>query len=181
MDIVAHGLWVGAGAAWLHRHRPLSGRTVTLAVGLTVLPDLVQLLPLLYWVLFRATDMAVVLAYINGLPGAEPVFEPALALLTHHLHCVMHSALVAGVVTGLSWAALGRFWWPLAGWWAHIVVDVFSHSADFYPSPVLYPLTQRGFDGVAWNTPVFMAINYLALAGVYGVLGWRYWQGFYKK
>jgi hypothetical protein len=127
---------------------------VALAIGLTVLPDLVQLLPVVYWVLFRATDWSVVLAYINGLPGAEPVFEPALALLTHHLHCVMHSALVAGLVTGVCWMVLGRFWWPLAGWWAHIVIDVFTHSADFYPSPVFYPLTQRGFDGVAWNTPV---------------------------
>ena len=55
-------------------------------------------------------------------------------------------------------------WLPLLGWWSHIVIDVFTHSAEFYPSPVLYPFTQRGFDGIAWNTPAFMAANYLALA-----------------
>lgn len=176
MDIVAHGLWVGAGAVWLHRYKPVSRSTVALALGLTVLPDLVQLVPLVYWVLFRATEGALLWAYINGLPGAEPVLEPTLALLSHHLHCVMHSALVAGLVTGVCWAVLGRFWWPLAGWWAHIVIDVFTHSADFYPSPVFYPLTQRGFDGVAWNTPVFMALNYLMLTAIYGVLLWRRWR-----
>lgn len=154
----------------------MSGRTVALALSLTVLPDLVQLLPIVHWVLFRAADVSVVLAYIQGRPGAEPVLVPALAQLTHHLHCVMHSALVVGVVTGLSWAAMGRFWWPLAGWWAHVVIDVFTHSAEFYPSPVFYPLTQRGFDGVAWNAPEFMALNYLALFVVYGVLGWRWLQ-----
>jgi membrane-bound metal-dependent hydrolase YbcI (DUF457 family) len=50
------------------------------------------------------------------------------------------------------------------GWCSHIVIDVFTHSAQFYPVPVLYPFTQRGFDGLAWNTPWFMAANYVALA-----------------
>ena len=43
-----------------------------------------------------------------------------------------------------------------------MLIDVFTHSADFYPVPVLYPFTQRGFDGLAWNTPGFQAINYSA-------------------
>jgi membrane-bound metal-dependent hydrolase YbcI (DUF457 family) len=77
---------------------------------------------------------------------------------------VLHSAVIAALVTALAWRRRGAFWWPLAGWWSHIVIDVFSHSADFYPSPVLYPFTQRGFDGLAWNTPGFMAANYAALA-----------------
>ncbi|HEX6703774.1 MAG TPA: hypothetical protein VF169_03355 [Albitalea sp.] len=37
----------------------------------------------------------------------------------------------------------------------------------YYPSPVLYPLTYRGFDGVAWNEPWFMWLNYLGLAVFY--------------
>jgi hypothetical protein len=48
----------------------------------------------------------------------------------------------------------------------HIVVDAFTHSADYYAVPVLYPFTYRGFDGVAWNAPWFMALNYVALATV---------------
>jgi hypothetical protein len=55
-------------------------------------------------------------------------------------------------------------WAPLLGWWSHIVIDIFTHSADFYAAPVLYPITQRGFDGIAWNTPWFMVLNYVALA-----------------
>ena len=46
------------------------------------------------------------------------------------------------------------------------MIDVFMHSADYYASPVLYPITHRGFDGVAWNTPWFLALNYLALGAV---------------
>jgi hypothetical protein len=75
----------------------------------------------------------------------------------------MHSAVVAAAVSVLLWTALRRFWMPLVGWWSHIVIDVFTHSANFYPAPVLYPFTQRGFDGIAWNTTPFMLANYTAL------------------
>ncbi len=163
MDILAHGLWVGLGAAWMHRHRRLERRTTVLAVGLAVAPDLVQMLPLVSLALFSPDRRAVLLAYANALPGYEPAMSPIVTELTHHLHCVMHSALVAGVVTGLSWVWLRQFWIPLLGWWSHILIDVFTHSADFYPSPVFYPLTYWGFDGIAWNTPWFMVTNYLAL------------------
>jgi hypothetical protein len=50
---------------------------------------------------------------------------------------------------------------------AHITFDVFTHSQDYYPSPVLYPITDRGFDGIAWNSPIFMLTNYLLLAAIW--------------
>ena len=53
---------------------------------------------------------------------------------------------------------------PLAGWWSHIVIDFFTHSADYYSVPVLYPFTYWGFDGLAWNTPWFLALNYAVLS-----------------
>lgn len=76
----------------------------------------------------------------------------------------MRSALVAGAVTGVLCLWLGRFWLPLLGWCSHALIDVFTHSADFYPSPVFYPVTYWGFDGIAWNTPWFTVTNYLVIA-----------------
>lgn len=67
------------------------------------------------------------------------------------------SARSAGV-TLLLWAARRSLWIALAGWWSHIVIDVFTHSADYHPSPVPYPVRQRGVDSLAWNTPWFTAV-----------------------
>jgi hypothetical protein len=39
------------------------------------------------------------------------------------------------------WAVRRTLWLPLLGWWSHIVIDVFTHSADYYAVPVLYPFT----------------------------------------
>ncbi|WP_310568432.1 hypothetical protein [Hydrogenophaga sp.] len=172
MDILAHGLWAGLGLAWAHHARPVNRRTLALTVALAVVPDVVQMLPLLVSAVWSADGWTALKSYTMALPGHEPPPSPWLAALTHHLHCVMHSALVAGGVTALLWLWIGRLWIPLLGWWSHIVIDVFTHSADFYPSPVFYPLTDWGFDGLAWNTPGFMVVNYLALAAL-AVVVWR--------
>ncbi|QCB46027.1 hypothetical protein [Hydrogenophaga sp. PAMC20947] len=66
------------------------------------------------------------------------------------------------------------FWWPLLGWRLHIVIDVFTHSAQFLPSPVLYPLTYWGFEGWAWNQPGFLLLNDTALALVRAGLAHRW-------
>jgi hypothetical protein len=122
------------------------------------------MLPMVVWSLFGGGSLAKLWAYAVALPGQEPVMPLLVEMWSHHLHCLLHSAIVAGGVTGLFWLALRSLWIPLLGWWSHIVIDIFTHSQDFYPAPVLYPITQRGFDGIAWNTPWFMVLNYTALA-----------------
>lgn len=166
MDIVAHALWVGMGAAVIHRSRPLSRGTVVTTLVLAALPDMLHLLPIAGWWLFADGSFAALRGYAVAIPGQEPGLPPMVRLFSHHLHCVMHSAPIAGVVTLVAWVARRAFWIPLLGWWLHIVIDVFTHSAAYYAVPVLYPFTERGFDGIAWITPWFMALNYAALAAV---------------
>ena len=101
--------------------------------------------------------------FLIGLRFVAPYATEAV-MVQHTIHCIAHSAVIAAGVTLLLWAWRRALWLPLLGWWSHIVIDVFTHSADYYASPVLYPFTERGFDGIAWITPWFMALNYLALA-----------------
>jgi hypothetical protein len=164
MDILAHGLWAGIGVAWARRRWPVPRKAAAATVGLAVAPDLVQLTPLLVAALFGGEGVRLLSAYAMALPGFEPAMPPLVAAWVNHLHCIMHSAIVAAAVTAIVWAWRKALWLPLLGWWAHIVIDVFTHSADFYPVPVLYPFTQRGFDGIAWNTPAFLITNYAAIA-----------------
>ena len=172
MDIFAHTLWAGAGVTLANRRWPMAPRTLALTMVLAALPDVFHLLPIAGWWVFGDGSLAVLRAYAIAVPGQEPFLPPIVNLWSHHLHCVAHSAIVAGAVTLLLWAMRRSLWIPLLGWWSHIVIDVFTHSADYYPSPVLYPITQRGFDGLAWNTPWFMVLNYVALSAA----GWLLWQ-----
>ncbi len=166
MDVVAHTLWAAAGAVLIHRRRPLSRATVIATLVLAALPDVLHLLPIAGWWLFGDGSPAALKAYAVAVPGQEPGLPPSVQFWSHHLHCVMHSAPIAGLVTLAVLAVRRTLWIPLLGWWSHIVIDVFTHSADYYAVPVLYPFTERGFDGIAWTTPWFMALNYTALAAV---------------
>lgn len=170
MDILAHTLWAGAGVVLLHRRKPIARRVAVATVALAALPDVFQMIPVLLWGLLGAGSFEAIRAFAISVPGQEPVLPSMVFVVSHTLHCSFHSALVASLVTLLVWRYKPLFLIPVLGWWSHIVIDVFTHSADYYASPVLYPLTERGFDGIAWNTPWFMVVNYLALAVVGMVL-----------
>lgn len=172
MDVFAHALWAGVGLALANRRRPVAPRTTALTLALAVAPDVPQLAPILAWWVFGHGSATTVGRYATALPGQEPIMPAAVEFIAHHLHCMAHSALIAAAVTLLLWLRLRRLWLPLLGWWSHIVIDVFTHAADYYPSPVLYPITRQGFDGIAWNTPWFMVLNYAVLAAAYLWL-WR--------
>jgi LexA-binding, inner membrane-associated putative hydrolase len=167
MDIFAHALWAGAGIGLLRRRRAVKPAIAAATVVLAALPDIPHLLPVLMWLIFGEGTFATLGAYAIAVPGQEPTMPTVIALLSHHLHCVMHSAIIASAVTFGVWLLRHTLWIPLLGWWSHIVIDVFTHSADYYTSPVFYPISQRGFDGIAWNTPWFMALNYAALVFVW--------------
>lgn len=164
MDIVAHSLWAGVGIVVAARRWPVSANQARTTVALAALPDIGQLIPIAMWALVGDGTWAALRAWALATPGTEPWVPAGVQAWSHTLHCLMHSAIVASIITTIAWL---RWRWvlvPLAGWWSHIVIDVFTHSNDYYPSPVLYPITERGFDGIAWPTPWFMALNYAALA-----------------
>ena len=142
-------------------------------VALAVMPDIPHLLPIVGWAMSGHGSVGLLYDYALASPGAEPWLPPVVQTITHHLHCTAHSAIVAAGVTILV-ALLRRAWLlPLLGWWSHIVIDVFTHSREYYAVPVLYPITDVGFDGIAWIEPRFLAANYLAIAVVYAWLFYR--------
>ncbi len=169
MDILAHALWASVGISLAHRRWPINPTVAAITVALSVLPDVPHLLPIFAWSALGDGTFSALSDYSIAVPGQEPTMPSVVTFLSHHLHCMTHSAIVAGAITAWVWAMRRTFWVPLLGWWSHILIDVFTHSIDYYPSPVFYPITQRGFDGVAWNRPWFMVLNYAALvcAGIF--------------
>jgi len=146
MDIFAHALWAGAGVTLARRYWPIPRRAAVLTVALAVAPDAPHMLPSVGWSLFGSGSAAAVKGYAMALPGHEPAMPQLVELFSHTLHCIALSAIIAAVVTLMMWAWMRSFWVPLFGWWSHVIIDVFTHSADYYPSPVLYPITRQGFD-----------------------------------
>ena len=115
MDIFAHALWAGAGVALARRRWTIPTRSLAATVVLAVLPDMFHLLPIAGWWIFGDGSVQALWAYAVAVPGQEPTLPPLVELWSHHLHCVAHSAIVAGAVTLLLWAARRALWVPLLG------------------------------------------------------------------
>ncbi len=169
-DVISHALWAGAAGEALRRRFGGGRRVVAATVAMGVAPDLVFVLPVAAWSVFQAEPASLLHRYLTAVPGTEPLLPPMLASVDHHLHCVMHSIVVAGVVALIARWKRPALVLPLAGWGLHIALDIPTHSSDYYAVPFLYPLTYWGVDGIAWTTPWLLALNYLAIAVVYAAL-----------
>lgn len=184
MDIFSHGLWAGAGAAFVNRSRIAARRKFRMQTGWTafwgMFPDLFA---------FAISFMALITLELLGLPMAhvprpedfEPAGDPRLLFgngnfnaseflfsrLPAFLYHISHSAIIFLAVFGLFWVIRRRPALELSGWFLHILLDIPTHSSAFYPTPFLWPVSVFKVSGIPWSTPWFLVLNYFSLVLVY--------------
>ncbi|GAG43186.1 unnamed protein product, partial [marine sediment metagenome] len=64
---------------------------------------------------------------------------------------------------------LGLAWLTLAfcGWGFHILLDIFTHTKTFFPTPIFWPFSNFSFSGINWANKWFMLFNYAVLLFMY--------------
>lgn len=181
MDIISHGLW-GALLAKAVNVRLRRKKKDTefrkldpvLAAFWGFAPDLVAFTPI--FLLFGG-------GILSGHIEPEQFMRPREAentgadatgifWVTHVIYSVTHSALVFAAVFFGVWAfrkfVLHRtartFVWEMTPWLLHVTMDLFTHSNQFYPTPILWPLSLWHVNGIPWSTPWLLGANYAALA-----------------
>jgi membrane-bound metal-dependent hydrolase YbcI (DUF457 family) len=157
MDVVAHGIWGGALFYARGRRKFLAGMLLGMA------PDLLS------FGVFHVTHPGwLTQRLVGNISG-----PPALTLLppyVFHAYNVTHSLIVWAVVFFLLWQLMKKPPWLLGAWLLHILCDIPTHAASYFPTPFLWPFPTPFVDGVPWSTPWFMAANYTAMFIVYGCL-----------
>ncbi len=147
MDVFSHGFW---GGLFFGKNR----RLLFWAVLFGVLPDVIAFSPLLFY------------AY-NGhfVLGSQPDMSMyPQTILT--LYSITHSLVIAIPIyffirffnRELSYAFLA---WPL-----HILFDIPTHTADYFPTPFLYPISNFHISGISWSQPYFFIANYTAIVAI---------------
>jgi membrane-bound metal-dependent hydrolase YbcI (DUF457 family) len=175
MDIFAHGLWSMIAAKTANRKLAAQGRAERLDVLLTalwgILPDLIAFTPIFAFIvlsmLFGHLQLAELRPSNSVNTGGDPLTHPPMIYwLTSTIYQYTHSLLVflaAIVLVFLARRFMGRprrVPWEMGGWLLHILIDIPTHSFEFYPTPFLWPLSNYRFDGYSWSHPVFQAVNY---------------------
>lgn len=158
MDIIAHALWTTAAATTgrqrLHRRIHLGW-----AAFWGIFPDLFSFtIPAVVRIWWYATGTTQSL-----LPDAH---GPKHFQFVWQLYHFSHSLLVFAVVFGVVWWLARRPVLELLGWGLHILIDIVTHQGIF-AIHFLWPLSSYGFDGIHWESPWFLTMNYGLLIAVF--------------
>lgn len=182
MDIFAHGLWTAAAAKAANGKLQRANRkllNVWWAAFWGIFPDLFAFAIPFVWIAWGFISGNLTTADIPRPHQVEPPADGKLYTvmrLASSLYSISHSAIIFISVFVLVWLIARRPIYEMGGWLLHILIDIPSHSYQFYPTPVFWPLSDWKFHGISWATPWFMILNYSALAIVYLIL-WRKKKG----
>ena len=154
MDVLAHGLWGGAG--FLSRDR----RTFAAAFVLGMAPDLLS------FGLFYLTDPQWISRRFLGEDSGPPPIS-ILPEFVFHAYNFTHSLVALSALSGLIWVLRRNPPWVFLAWGIHILCDIPTHSSAYFPTPFLWPLPTPFVDGISWATGWFIATNYAALLLTY--------------
>jgi membrane-bound metal-dependent hydrolase YbcI (DUF457 family) len=156
MDVVSHGLWGGAPFYAQGRKKFLA------AVFLGMAPDLLSFG--VFHVMHPGWLSQRLVGKISG--------PPALTLLppyVFHAYNITHSLVVWAVAFFLLWLLTKKPPWLLGAWLLHILCDIPTHAASYFPTPFLrgqFPIAIRGVFAIIrkyWEDIDMKAIKYYGL------------------
>ena len=74
----------------------------------------------------------------------EKSFSEKIPLWVYSLYDISHSLVIAFIFIGIAYNVNKDFAWPMLGWPLHIVIDLFTHSIEFFPTPIFWPIFLDG-------------------------------------
>ena len=106
--------------------------------------------------------------------GSGPPDPSLIPPYVYSLYAVTHSLIVFSVMFLLVWTIRRKPLWEMFAWGFHVLLDIFTHSEKFFPTPFLWPVSSYHVNGHSWGTPEIFIPNVIILVMIYG-----YW--WYQK
>ena len=79
------------------------------------------------------------------------------------LYNISHSFITAFVFIAIVYFVKKDLTWPMLAWPTHIIVDLFTHSIEFFPTPIFWPLSNYRFDGIPWSNIYVFTTNIILI------------------
>ncbi len=83
------------------------------------------------------------------------------------LYDITHSFIVFAIVFAIVWVIIKRPFLEMLAWPLHILVDIPTHSSQFFPTPFLWPISDFHIDGKSWGSPEIFFPNVIFLLSIY--------------
>jgi len=149
MDTLSHALW-GKGIFGYRKYR-------WLPFFFGAVPDLLSFG--VYFV-YRIISGSFFLKF--GKPAIEDI--PVWVV---SLYDFSHSLVVALIFIGIVFLFKKEFCFPMLAWPFHIILDFFTHSVQYFPTPIFWPISAYRFDGIPWSHPNIFFTNILCIIMLY--------------
>jgi hypothetical protein len=171
MDVISHALWA-ALIAKLANFKEKIKLNAWAAAFWGAMPDVFAFVPLFIYLFYKLGTGTLDTSQFSHPEDFEPPKADTLFInrLTHFLYEMSHSLMVFFVVFIVVAFIYRKPIWEMAGWLLHIIIDIPTHSFQFYPTPFLWPFSDYKFDGISWADPYFLVLNYLLIFLVYLLL-----------
>lgn len=166
MDIFSHGLYGGVLVGKKSR------KSYWTAFFFGIAPDLFS---------FGIFTASIWLGFASGPDWGSG--RPDVSLIPGYvssLYDMTHSLIVFGIAFLAAWVVFKRPLWEMLGWMFHILLDIFTHSAEFFPTPFLWPISDYYFDGHSWGSPQIFIPNLIILAVLYALWWFKRKQNNHK-
>ncbi len=175
MDVFSHGVWALAIARGADIKTNTRVMRPAVAFFFGIFPDLFAFsIPILSVVWAMLSGDGPDMAAAPG-PGPSSLRSPEMLTLAHGLYNLSHSLIVFLLVfIVVALLRKKRPYWELSGWLFHILCDIPTHSGEFFPTPIFWPLADWKFDGFSWGQPWFIIANWTTLILVH--LGLTLWK-----
>ena len=135
MDTFSHTLW-GKGLFGYHKY----GKWALL---FGALPDLLSFG--LYFIV-RFITQGVSMEF--GKPTLESI--PNWVFI---MYDISHSWVIAFLFIIIFLQINKEICFPMLAWPFHILLDFPFHSKEYFPTPILWPISDYRFDGIPWSNP----------------------------
>ena len=144
MDTLSHALW-GKGLFGYRKYRWYS-----FLFG--ALPDLFSFgIYFIHSIFFSSSP-------VMGRPTRSEIPE-----WVYSLYDISHSLVIASIIIFIAYKINKEFAFPMLAWPAHIILDFFTHSIEFFPTPILWQISDFKFDGIPWSNPIIFFTNVLLI------------------
>ncbi|HII15797.1 MAG TPA: hypothetical protein HA362_05810 [Nanoarchaeota archaeon] len=167
MDVFAHALWTGA----LFRAINIKAKKkISVWKGLLwgIAPDVFSFGLLTAWMLLSLIFGGTTLDF-QHFEAMEPAQRDTIPIfqIVSFMYNITHSIFIFGAVFIMLWFVFRKPLWATLGWLIHILIDIPTHSYQFYPTPFLWPISGWKFNGISWGQRWFMIANYSAILITY--------------
>ena len=145
MDTLSHALW-GKGLFGYRKYRWFS-----FLFG--AIPDLLS-----FGMYFVINLLINPLTFKLGKPSLDQI--PNWVFIMYDFS---HSIIIASIFIIIAYSLNKDFCFPMLAWPFHIILDFFTHSVQYFPTPIFWPISNYRFDGIPWSNPIILVVNIVCI------------------